>query len=79
MKKILIIVMALSLAGLLFSGCSHGNAAEEETVVETDEMTGHHCKCPCCCDHESHKDKAEHHHVEGEYCPCCDAVWDGNE
>ncbi len=30
MKKILIVVMALSLAGLLFSGCSLGNAADED-------------------------------------------------
>ncbi len=77
MKKILVIVMALALGGLYFAGCTAGAAADEEIAKETvtEEVTGHNCDCPCCCDHESHKKKTEHHHVKGEYFSCCDAVW----
>ena len=78
MKKIIIITIALALGGLYFAGCGAGDAADEtakETVSGDD--TGHHSKCPCRCDHESHK--KEHHHVDGEYCPCCDAVWHEDE
>lgn len=77
MKKIIGIIIALALGGLCFAGCAAGDAADEvakETV--SGDGTGHHCNCPCCCDHESHK---EHHHVDGEYCPCCDAVWHGDK
>jgi hypothetical protein len=79
MMRLIITVLVISVSGLFWIGCTAGGATNDEgTSAEgTGEVSDDHRCCPCCCtqDHSKEGKTAKHHHVEGEWCPCCEVVW----
>jgi hypothetical protein len=81
--KFIITALIISVSGLFWAGCVTAGATDDEgtSAETTGEASDQRYCCPCCRaydDSDDNKGEAtkEHHHVKGEWCPCCEVVWD---
>lgn len=81
--KFIITALIISVSGLFWIGSTAAGATDDEgtSAEATDETSGQRYCCPCCrtdddSDDSKGEETTEHHHVKGEWCPCCEVVWD---